>query len=119
MYYFIVDIVVFHGGCAVMLGLQWSQRVIFRPGTGPEFPKNDKKSFGFLLLWGNSGPVSGRKLTFCNHCIVITSYPVGGPAGMEKLRLQPLKLRHIIIRAMSRLVALGDMINHLDSLSTR
>ncbi len=25
--------------------------------------------FGFLSFWGNSGPVSGQKLIFCEHCI--------------------------------------------------
>ncbi len=26
------------------------------------------KRFGFLPFWGNSGPVSGQKLTFFAHC---------------------------------------------------
>ncbi len=28
------------------------------------------KSFGFLSFWGNSGPISGRKLTFFYHCML-------------------------------------------------
>ncbi len=62
------------------------KKVSFRPRTGPELPQNGKnptlfetnrflsefsilflvisKSFGFLPFWGNSVPVSGRKLTF-------------------------------------------------------
>ena len=30
------------------------------------------KILGFLSFWGNPGPVSGRKLTFCEHCIRVS-----------------------------------------------
>ncbi len=83
--------------------IQWSQKVRFRPETGPECPENDNrpKLFGtnlfqsgvfntipgvqillanssavvnFLVLvlsfCGNSRPVSGQKLTSCDHCIL-------------------------------------------------
>ena len=80
---------------SLSLLIQSSQKVSFRPKTCPETPQNEKnpitfcdqfipirvfngkwrhdqqlvpKSFGFLSFWGNSGPVSGQKLTFCDHC---------------------------------------------------
>ncbi len=28
------------------------------------------KSFDFLPFWGNSGPVSGQKVSFFDHCII-------------------------------------------------
>ncbi len=70
--------------------LQCSQKVSFCPETGkilfsyhsraadPWFcpltflypNRLVPKCFGFLSFWGNSGLVSGPKLTFCEHCML-------------------------------------------------
>ncbi len=65
------------------LVIQCSQKVSFRPETGkiifsyecrPNLFENSyrdrliPKILGFFSFWGNSGPVSGRKLTFFDHC---------------------------------------------------
>ena len=57
------------------MDIQWAKKVSFCPEAGQEFPQNEKNpklfgtSLGFFSFWGNSGPASGRKLTFSEHCM--------------------------------------------------
>ncbi len=52
-----------------------------------------QKNLGFFSFWGNSGPVSDRKLTFCEHCTCHHFLP--NKSGISSMKLSKYNITDI------------------------